>query len=67
MAVYPEWLPALAQAQISPPMWNCGAGSAIRVDTRPERKRVLYERLLCPYYNNNSFLTKRLTALHGIP
>lgn len=48
-------------------MWNCGAGSAIRVDTRPERKRVLYQRLLCPYYNNNSSLTKRQTALHGIP
>ena len=56
-----------AQAQISPPMWNCGAGSAIRVEPQLERKRVLYERLLCPYYNNNSSLTKRLTALHGIP
>ena len=55
-----------AQAQISPPMWDCGAGSTIRVDTRPERKRVLYEHLLCPYNNNNS-LTMRQTALHGIP
>lgn len=40
--------------------------SAIRVETQPERKRVLYERLLCPYYNNNSSLTKRQMALHGI-
>lgn len=56
-----------AQAQISPPMWDCGAGSTIRVEPQPERKRVLYERLLCPYYNNNSSLTKRQTALHGIP
>ena len=48
MAVYPEWLPALAQAQISPPMWNCGAGSAIRVDTRPERKRVLLRASFVP-------------------
>ena len=48
-------------------MWNCGAGSAIRVDTRPERKRVLYQRLLCPYFNHNNSLTMRQTALHGIP
>ena len=51
----------------SSPYVGFGTGTAIRVDTRPERKRVLYERLLFPYYNNNSSLTKRQTALHGIP
>jgi len=40
--------------------------SAIRADMQLERKSVLYERLLCPYYNNDSSLMKRQMALHGV-
>lgn len=40
--------------------------SAIRADMQLERKSVLYERLLCPYYHTNSALMRRQMALHGI-